>query len=60
MQIPEEDSRNWPSNEIVGFENTIRLQDGKELHLLIEKDFVCLDQPIAGQKDHYPNPKAAT
>ena len=38
----------------VGFEN----HDG-ESHLLIEKDFVCLDEVAEDQSDNYPNPLAA-
>jgi len=37
----------------VGFENA----DGK-LHLLVEKDFVCLDEVAEDQSDNYPNPLA--
>lgn len=37
----------------VGFENS----DGK-LHLLIEKDFVCLDNVEEDQSDNYPHPLA--
>lgn len=37
----------------VGFEN----YDG-ELHLLVEKDFVCLDEVAEDQSDNYPNPLA--
>jgi hypothetical protein len=38
----------------VGFENI----DGG-LHLLVEKDFVCLDEVAEDQSDNYPNPLAA-
>lgn len=37
----------------VGFDNT----DGN-LDLLIEKDFVCLDEVAEDQSDNYPNPLA--
>lgn len=37
----------------VGFENI----DGG-LHLLVEKDFVCLDEVAEDQSDNYPNPLA--
>jgi hypothetical protein len=37
----------------VGFENT----DG-ELHLLVEKDFTCLDNVAEDQSDNFPNPLA--
>ena len=39
--------------ERVGFENN----DG-ELQLLVEKDFVCLDEVAEDQSDNYPNPLA--
>ena len=35
----------------VGFEHT----DG-QVHLLVEKDFVCLDEVEEDQSDNYPNP----
>lgn len=37
----------------VGFENT----DG-HLHLLVEKDFTCLENVTEDQSDNYPNPLA--
>lgn len=37
----------------VGFEHT----QGK-LHLLVEKDFTCLDNVAEDQSDNYPNPLA--
>jgi len=37
----------------VGFDN----RDGA-LHLLVEKDFVCLDEVAEDQSDNYPNPLA--
>jgi hypothetical protein len=40
--------------ERVGFENNYGA-----LHLLIEKDFVCLDNVAEDQSDNYPNPLAA-
>jgi hypothetical protein len=32
------------------------MENGKELFLLLEKDFVCLDETIEDQSDNYPNP----
>jgi hypothetical protein len=37
----------------VGFENT-----DERLQLLVEKDFVCLDEVAEDQSDNYPNPLA--
>jgi len=44
-------TQEWALTDRVGFEGT----DGS-LHLLIEKDFKCLDVTIEDQSDHYPNP----
>ena len=46
----------WTTTEIVGFENNMDFGDGKQLFLLIEKDFVCLDETIEDQSDNYENP----
>jgi len=32
---------------------------GVQLHLLLEKDFVCLDNTAEDQSDNYPNPNKA-
>jgi hypothetical protein len=41
----------WDSTDRVGFE----YQD-KDLFLLVEKDFKCLDNVAEDQSDNYPNP----
>jgi hypothetical protein len=48
----------WTNTERVGYEHTMPLPDGKELYLLVEKDFVCLDNTSEDQSDNYPNPMA--
>lgn len=57
MMVPQEDGRNWSHNETVGFENVMELPEGKGLHLLLEKDFTCLEDRNEDQSDNYPNPK---
>ncbi|MCK0160853.1 DUF7009 family protein [Allomuricauda sp. F6463D] len=57
MMVPEQDGKNWFHNETVGFENGMELPEGKELHLLLEKDFTCLEDRNEDQSDNYPNPK---
>lgn len=57
MLVPETDGKNWFQNEIVGFETDMPLPEGKKLHLLLEKDFACLDNTMEDQSDNYPNPK---
>ncbi|MCK0191832.1 hypothetical protein [Arenibacter sp. F20364] len=58
--LPKEESVKWPDSERVGYENKMVLNDGQELNLLLEKDFVCLDDRIEDQSDNYPNPAAIT
>lgn len=54
--IPEMTAANWAGSEQVGFDHRISLGEGKELFLLVEKDFVCLDHTFEDQSDNYPNP----
>ena len=54
--VPETMAHEWTTTDIVGFENKMDIGDGKQLFLLIEKDFVCLDQTSEDQKDNFPNP----
>lgn len=54
--VPEEITKEWATTEIVGYNNTVPVGEGKELFLLIEKDFVCLDHTFEDQSDNYENP----
>ena len=47
----------WYENEQVGFYHTQGLDNGEQLTLTLEKDFVCMDQTLEDQSDNYPNPK---
>lgn len=55
LYLPEKWGKNWYHNATIGFEHH---QD--DLHLLIEKDFTCLDNTTEDQSDNYPNPKLMT
>ena len=57
--VPENIAAEWTTNDVVGFDNKIDIGDGKELFLLIEKDFVCLDHTLEDQSDNYSNPNKA-
>ena len=57
MLVPEVDGKNWFHNNAVGFEHEMELPKGKKLHLLLEKDFTCLENRAEDQSDNYPNPK---
>ena len=60
IALPAADGRGWDTSPRVGFEHNLSLSDGGTLHLLVEKDFVCLDRSPESQEDQYPNPKAGT
>lgn len=57
--VPENMADEWTTTEVVGFDNKMKIGDDKELFLLIEKDFVCLDHTLEDQSDNYPNPNKA-
>jgi len=56
--IPVSIAENWTSSDLVGFENKMDIGNNKQLFLLVEKDFVCLDNTFEDQSDNYPNPNA--
>jgi hypothetical protein len=56
VYIPEKWSATWLASPRVGFDTKMELNNNT-LHLLVEKDFVCLDRDMAAQGDQYPNPK---
>ena len=57
--IPETERVKWTSTNLVGLQETIEIEKGKSLHVLLEKDFKCLDNTIEDQSDNYPNPLIA-
>jgi hypothetical protein len=54
--IPESHIRGWAQNETVGFNATMPLTGTDSLYLLVEKDFICLDETTEDQNDNYENP----
>ena len=50
-------SEDWFESEQIGYSHSIERTNGTILRLLIEKDFVCMDETIEDQSDNYPNPK---
>ncbi|WP_448699296.1 DUF7009 family protein [Mucilaginibacter sp. AW1-3] len=51
MLMPDVMVDEWTLTDRVGFENNTAT-----LYLLIEKDFVCIDNVLEDQSDNYPNP----
>lgn len=58
VYMPEAIANDWVNGDEVGFQHKLPLPQGGELFLLIEKDFVCLDNTFEDQSDNYPNPNA--
>ncbi|MCA0427574.1 MAG: hypothetical protein LCH37_09075 [Bacteroidetes bacterium] len=58
LGMPEEIAAEWTSTERIGFQNEYQTGAGNSLFILIEKDFVCLDNTFEDQSDNYPNPNA--
>ncbi len=58
LHVPANLLEGWDRNDLVGFEHRMDLGEKGSLFLLLEKDFVCLDQRNYDQSDQYPNPKA--
>jgi predicted nucleotidyltransferase len=57
--VPENMATEWTTTDIVGYDYKMKIGEGKELFLLIEKDFVCIDHTFEDQSDNYPNPNKA-
>ena len=58
ISISETLVQDWDEIERIGFEYLQELSNGETLFLLIEKDFVCLDETLEDQSDNYANPKS--
>ena len=56
--LEKSESESWFESNQIGFSHTVKRVDGSELSLLLEKDFVCMDETVEDQSDNYVNPKA--
>ena len=56
MFVPAVLLQGWPENDVVGFNANMPLTDSSSLYLLLEKDFICLDDTTEDQTDNYENP----
>ncbi|PIB22806.1 DUF7009 family protein [Maribacter sp. 4G9] len=57
LYLNERKAVSWANNDLVGFSSEIKMAKGTTLSLLLEKDFVCMDNTDEDQSDNYPNPK---
>jgi len=56
LNLPKRIADEWTNTEMVGFEEKLRTSKGKEIRLLVEKDFQCLDRTEEEEAGSYPNP----
>ena len=57
MYVPAQIPAAWAANEVVGYEHNMDIGNGKQLYLLLEKDFKCIDAPPSeDQSDNFENP----
>lgn len=56
--VPTSAAQAWADGDDVGIYSAVPNGSGS-LSLAIEKDFACLDASHTGNRDTYPNPKAA-
>lgn len=57
MYVPADMVAEWVSTEKVGYSHNMDIGDGKQLFLLLEKDFKCIDSSVEeDQSDNYDNP----
>lgn len=59
MMVPKSFAANWYQNDIVGIDAKMQVNEKEKLYLLLEKDFVCLDETAEDQSDNYENPNKA-
>ncbi len=55
MFVPVSFIKDWPENNVIGLDTKMPISQTESLYLLIEKDFVCLDETAEDQSDNYEN-----
>ena len=56
VAIPKQNVNTLCNTDIVGCENHMQLANGEQLHILVEKDFKCIDKTDEDQSDNYEHP----
>jgi hypothetical protein len=59
MFVPAIFAKEWTHNNIVGIDTDASMTGNSSLHLLLEKDFMCTNETVEDQSEHYENPKNA-
>lgn len=57
VYIAKEAKETWFNSDRISYSNNVNISTEEALSILVEKDFVCMDETIEDQSDNYPNPK---
>jgi hypothetical protein len=60
VEVPRDTAVHWATSDAVGIETRISIGGGREVHVLVEKDFACLNDNEEQNRDAFPNPLAGT
>jgi hypothetical protein len=60
IEVPAQTAARWATGDEVGLEAMLSVGGGRELQVLIEKDFACLNGTDEQNRDTFPNPLAGT
>lgn len=58
IEVPRDTAVHWATGDDIGIEATLSVGGGRELRVLVEKDFACLDGNEEQNRDTFPNPLA--
>jgi hypothetical protein len=58
VEVPRDTAVHWATSDDVGIETRISLGGGREVQVLVEKDFACLNGNEDQNRDTFPNPQA--
>ncbi|MEN0049456.1 MAG: hypothetical protein AAF806_20520 [Bacteroidota bacterium] len=53
LSIPQKEAAQWISSSQVGIEKHLQVANNEQLHILIEKDFPCLDRENEDKSDTF-------
>jgi hypothetical protein len=58
VEVPRDMAVHWATSDDVGIETRISVGGGREVQMLVEKDFACLNGDEEQNRDTFPNPLA--
>ncbi len=56
VEVPRDTAVHWATGDDISIEARLSVGGGRELHVLVEKDFACLNGTEEQNRDTFPNP----